>query len=85
MNKEITINDIASEAGVSKATVSRVLNNPEKVAKETREKVLRVVQERNFRPNPMARGLTTRKTGVIGVVVSDITNPFYAVMVRSIE
>ena len=85
MDKEVTINDIAKEAGVSKATVSRVLNNPEKVAKKTREKILRVIQEKNYRPNPMARSLTTRKTGVIGVVVSDITNPFYAVMVRSIE
>ena len=85
MDKEVTINDIAREAGVSKATVSRVLNNPEKVAKKTREKVLKVIQEKDYRPNPMARSLTTRKTGVIGVVVSDITNPFYAVMVRSIE
>lgn len=83
--KSVTINDIAREAGVSKATVSRVLNNPEKVAEETRRKVLAVIQKKNYRPNPLARGLNTRRTGVIGVLVSDITNPFYAVMVRSIE
>lgn len=83
--KNVTINDIAREAGVSKATVSRVLNRPEKVAEETRRKVLAVMQRKNYRPNPLARGLNTRKTGVIGVLVSDITNPFYAVMVRSIE
>ena len=50
MDKEVTINDIAREAGVSKATVSRVLNNPEKVAKNQR-KVLKVIQEKNYRPN----------------------------------
>ncbi|MGQ9622690.1 MAG: LacI family DNA-binding transcriptional regulator [Candidatus Caldatribacteriaceae bacterium] len=82
---KITINDIAWEAGVSKATVSRVLNNPGKVAEETRRKVLEAIQRRNYRPNPLARALTVKKTGVIGVVVSDISNPFYAVMVRSIE
>jgi len=83
--KSVTINDIAKEAGVSKATVSRVLNTPEKVSEETRKKVLEVIKKRQYRPNPFARGLNTRKTGVIGVLVSDITNPFYAVMVRSIE
>lgn len=85
MDKGITINDIAREAGVSKATVSRVLNNPEKVAKRTRERVLKVIQQRNYHPNPLAQSLTTRKTGIVGVVISDITNPFYAVMVRNIE
>lgn len=83
--KNVTINDIAREAGVSKATVSRVLNNPEKVAEDTRRRVLAIIQRKNYRPNPLARGLNTRRTGVIGVLVSDITNPFYAVMVRSIE
>lgn len=83
--KDVTIDDIAKEAGVSKATVSRVLNNPEKVAEDTRKRVLSVIQRKNYRPSPLARGLNTRKTGVIGVLVSDITNPFYAVMVRSIE
>lgn len=82
---KVTINEIAKEAGVSKATVSRVLNNPEKVAETTRKRVLEVIQRRNYRPNPLARALTVRKTGVIGVIVSDISNPFYAVMVRSIE
>lgn len=81
----ITINDIAREAGVSKATVSRVLNNPGKVAEGTRKKVLEVIQRRNYRPNPLARALTVKRTGIIGVIVSDISNPFYAVMVRSIE
>lgn len=83
--KSLTINDIAQKAGVSKATVSRVLNNPEKVAPRTRERVLSVIRATNYRPNPMARALNIRKTGIIGVVVSDITNPFYAVMVKSIE
>lgn len=83
--RNLTINDIAREAGVSKATVSRVLNTPEKVAERTRQRVLKVIEERNYHPNPLARALNIQRTGIIGVIVSDITNPFYAVMVRSIE
>lgn len=85
MNRNLTINDVAREAGVSKTTVSRVLNTPEKVAEATRKRVLEVIEERNYRPNSLARALTIRRTGIVGVIVSDITNSFYSVMVRNIE
>lgn len=69
----ITIYDVAGAAKVSLATVSRVLNNPEKVNVETREKVLRVIKELGYRPNAIARGLASRKTTTVGVVLSDVT------------
>ncbi len=69
----VTIYDVAGAAKVSLATVSRVLNNPEKVNAKTREKVLAVIKELGYRPNAIARGLASRKTTTVGVVISDIT------------
>ncbi|MGL4949054.1 MAG: LacI family DNA-binding transcriptional regulator [Anaeroplasmataceae bacterium] len=69
----VTIYDVAGAAKVSLATVSRVLNNPEKVNKETKEKVLKIIKELGYRPNAIARGLASRKTTTIAVVFSDIT------------
>lgn len=68
-----TIYDVAGKAQVSLATVSRVLNNPEKVNEETREKVLKVIKELGYRPNAIARGLASRKTTTVGIVMSDVT------------
>ena len=67
-----TIYDVAGAAKVSLATVSRVMNNPEKVNKETRDKVLRVIKELGYRPNAIARGLASRKSTTVGIIVSDI-------------
>ncbi len=69
----ITIYDVAGAAKVSLATVSRVMNNPEKVNPATREKVLNVIKELGYRPNAIARGLASRKTTTIGVVMSDVS------------
>lgn len=69
----VTIYDVAGAAKVSLATVSRVLNNPEKVNPDTRDKVLAVIKELGYRPNAIARGLASRKTTTVGVVISDIT------------
>jgi LacI family transcriptional regulator len=80
-----TIADVAREAGVSKATVSRALNAPESVHPETRDHVLSVVNELGFAPNLNARSLTTGRTLVIGVVVSDIQVPFFTSVARSIQ
>lgn len=85
MKKNPTILDIAREAGVSKSTVSRILNNAENVSPGTRKRVLEVMLKHRYRPNFFARGLGGRRTGVVGVVVTDITNPFYSVLVRGIE
>lgn len=68
-----TIYDVAGAAKVSLATVSRVLNNPEKVNAATREKVLQVIKELGYRPNAIARGLASRKTTTVGVVLADVT------------
>ena len=76
--------DIAREAGVSQATVSRVLNNDSRVAPRTRARVLRVMERLEYTPNAIARGLVTNRTGLIGVVVSDIMNPFYPQFLEAI-
>lgn len=80
-----TIYDVAGAAGVSLATVSRVLNNPEKVKPETRERVLKVIKELGYRPNVIARGLASRKTTTVGVVISDITRASVAEMLGGIQ
>lgn len=69
----ITIYDVAGAAKVSLATVSRVMNNPEKVNPETRDKVLQVIKELGYRPNAIARGLASRKTTTVGIVMADVS------------
>src|SRR5687767_10026041 len=80
-----TIRDVANRAGVSGATVSHVINSSRIVLPETREKVLAAVAELAYRPHSIARSLRSSKTGTIGVIISDITNPFFADLVRGIE
>lgn len=72
-----TSRDIARLAGVSQATVSRVLQNHPSVSVETREAVLRVLAETNYRPNLLARAMKTNRTGTIGVVIARLSNPLY--------
>lgn len=80
-----TIRDVAQAAGVSPATVSRVFNGKVEVATELRDRVMSAVKELNYRPNGLARSLRTRATMVLGVVISDVTNPFFTAMVRGVE
>ena len=68
-----TIYDVAGAAKVSLATVSRVMNNPEKVNPETREKVLKVIKDLGYRPNAIARGLASRKSTTVGIIMSDVS------------
>lgn len=75
--RQVTIYDIAKEANVSVSTVSRVLNDTAPVKKSTRTKIEEVIQKHNFQPNAMARSLLTNETGIIGVIVPDLTNPFF--------
>jgi len=79
------IRDIAKMAGVSKATVSRVLNESEAVAEDTRKKILAIIEEVGYLPNYLARSLKVKNTKTIGVVVPDIGNPFYFEVIRGIE
>lgn len=85
-NKKVTMKEIAEISGVSKATVSMVLNNKDRnISKKTKEKVLKICKELNYVPNSIARSLATKRTNTIGVIIPDITNPFFAEMGRAIE
>jgi LacI family transcriptional regulator len=73
----MNLEDIAQKAGVSRSTVSRVINNDPHVSAKTREKVLRIIERERFQPNPAARTLVTRRTGIIGVVIPAGENIFF--------
>lgn len=80
-----SIKDVAQTAGVSTATVSRVLANSSRVKDETRKRVLDAVEQHNYRPNLIARSLRAQKSAKIGLVVSDIRNPFFTAISRAVE
>lgn len=81
----MSIQKIARLAGVSVATVSRVLNNSDTVKAQNREKVLQAIKASNYQPNLLARQLRTARSSMILVMVSDISNPFCAELVKGIE
>ncbi len=80
----ITIYDVAREANVSMATVSRVVNGNQNVKPATRKKVLDCIERLGYRPNAVARGLASKKTTTIGVIVPDISKSFYSELSRGI-
>lgn len=80
----VTIYDVAREANVSMATVSRVINGNPNVKPTTRKKVLAVIEELNYRPNAVARGLASKKTTTVGVIIPDISSVFYSELARGI-
>lgn len=79
------IRDVAKAAGVSVATVSRALSNPEKVSKNSLEKVHNAIKDIGYKPNMLARNFRSAKSYTIVVLVPDITNPFFSEVIRSIE
>lgn len=81
----VTIYDVAREAGVSMATVSRVVNNNPNVKPQTRKKVFEAIERLGYRPNAVARGLASKKTTTVGVVIPDISNMNFAEVARGIE
>jgi LacI family transcriptional regulator len=81
----ITIKDVAKRAGVSPATVSRVVGAYGYVSRESRQKVMTAIRQLGYRPNAIARSLVKRSSSVIGMVVTDIQNPFFARLVRGVE
>lgn len=85
MRKNMTIYDIATEAKVSVATVSRVLNNSTKVAEDTRYKIQSIIDKYDFKPNEIARSLFKNETKLIGCILPDITNPYYATVLLEAE
>ena len=80
-----SIKDVAKAAGVSTATVSRVIANNAPIKAETRERVLEAISQLNYRPNLIARSLRVQKSAKIGLVVSDIRNPFFTAIGRAVE
>lgn len=85
LNVNITIYDVAREANVSMATVSRVVNGNPNVKPATRKKVLEVIERLGYRPNAVARGLASKKTTTVGVIIPDISSIFFAELARGIE
>lgn len=80
----ITIGDVARMANVSKGTVSAVLNNKNTVSEATRKKVLKVIEKLNYRPNQVARSLSSRQTKSIGLVIKEIDNPYFAKVMKGV-
>ena len=86
MNKKtVTIKEVARKAGVSPATASRVAGNYGYTSKPIQQRVLAAIQELGYRPNTVARSMVTKSTHTLGLVVTDITNPFFAHLMRSVE
>lgn len=80
--KRVTLKTIASRAGVSTVTVSRALNSRYDVSEETRRKILAIAKELGYTPNHLAKSLKSGRTKTVGVIVSDISNPFFGTAIR---
>jgi LacI family transcriptional regulator len=85
MRRVPRLKDVARHAGVSTATASRVINNTSHVSETNRRKVLRAIRRFNYLPNAHARTLASGRSNLIGLLISDITNPFFPELVKSIE
>jgi DNA-binding LacI/PurR family transcriptional regulator len=85
MSRKVTIHDISSEAGTSPSTVSRVLTGNAVVSQEKRQAVEDAIRRLNYRPSHIARSLKSRSTQSIGLLLNDITNPFYSAVARGAE
>ncbi len=85
MKKGITIDDIAREAGVSRQTVSRAINNMNGISDLTRQRIMAIVDERGYRPNRLAQGMASKRSLTIGLIIADVTNPAHANVSRGIQ
>lgn len=81
----VTIKEVAKKAGVSSATVSRVLSNQSNVREEVRLRVLQAAEDLRYQPSRVARSFRINRSRIIGLIITDILNPFYTSLVRSIE
>lgn len=81
----VTIADVAREAGVSKQTVSRVLNNKDDVSSETRRRVQAIIEQLDYRPNNLARNLASRRSILIGLIVPGVEIPLFPEIIRGVE
>lgn len=81
----VTMKKIAEIAGVSESTVSRALRNSREVGLETRERIREIARDLNFHPNALARGLARRKSETVGLIITSISNLYFAKAVRGVE
>ena len=81
----VTIKDVARLSGVSPMTVSRVINDSERVSPDTRRKVQEAISELGYVPSRLARGLSRQRTGTLALIVPDVANPFFTLIVRGAE
>ncbi|MER5788146.1 LacI family DNA-binding transcriptional regulator [Streptomyces sp. NPDC001980] len=82
---QVGMTEVAARAGVSVTTVSHVLSGRRPVSEKTRARVLQVIEELGYQPNTLAQGLRTRRTMTVGLIVPDLTNPFYPMMLRGLD
>jgi LacI family transcriptional regulator len=82
--KNVTIKDISRITGFSPMTVSRVVNDAQHVKKETKDKVISAINEYGYEPNEIARGLKTRRTNTLGLIIGDIENPYYSRLAKGV-
>ncbi len=80
-----TIKDVAKRAGVAPITVSRVINNSGYASEKTRQRVESAIEELSYVPNTLARGLRSKRTNTLALVMTDITNPFFTLIARGVE
>ncbi|MEM8861087.1 MAG: LacI family DNA-binding transcriptional regulator [Chloroflexota bacterium] len=85
MKQKVTIEDVARAAGVSKQSVSRVINNKGELSSKTRERIQKAIKDLGYRPSRLAQAMKTSQSGLIGLVVSDITNPYFPEVVRGVQ
>ncbi|MEM8861451.1 MAG: LacI family DNA-binding transcriptional regulator [Chloroflexota bacterium] len=85
MKKRVTVDEVAKKAGVSMMTVSRAINNKDGVGEKTRQRVLQIANEMGYRPSNLARSLATDRTATIGLIVPDISNPFFSQIAHGVE
>ena len=80
----VTMREVAQKAGVSTKTVSRVVNKQGEISEETRQNVLKAINELGYRPSKIARALVTRRTDTIGLLIGDISNPYFSEVSRGV-
>lgn len=85
MKTQVSIKEIARICGVSVATVSRIINQNGRYSEETEKRVRKVIKELNYQPNQIAKGLRTSRTDIIGIIVPDITNEYFAALILAFQ
>src|SRR6478735_5184499 len=86
--KKVTITEVAKEAGVSLATVSRIFNNKDgkiKISEKTKQKVLKAAAHLGYQTNPFAAALRAQKTGIIGILIRDLKDPFLIELLKKVQ